>query len=202
MNTTRILTGLALIALIALAGCASITKGSSQTVTITCNVDGAELILDGQKIGVTPFTGDIKKNKNQIQVKKDGYESETLFLAKNIDGMFWGNICTGGVVGSITDFSTGAAYTYSPSTYQVTLKADGQSSLNYEQELVLSKFAMIYINQISRDLANGQGEYLSALVDLLDSQEDESTVVELIQSSFESSGGDQVLFGKAMVSLL
>ena len=38
-----------------LIGCATITKGSKQTVAITSNVDGATLYLDGEKIGVKSY---------------------------------------------------------------------------------------------------------------------------------------------------
>ncbi|MDR2732676.1 MAG: PEGA domain-containing protein [Fibromonadaceae bacterium] len=54
-------------------GCAA-TNGASQAITINSNVQGAIIELDGKKIGYTPFTGVIEKDKTeQIKVSKPGY---------------------------------------------------------------------------------------------------------------------------------
>ena len=183
-------------------GCATITKGTSQQISITSNVDGATLYLDGLVIGTTPYYGEVPKNKKELKVEKEGYRTVTIVLSKTLEGMFWGNIILGGTLGSITDFATGGAYAYVPATYQVDLKSDTQSALDFEQEYAVRKFSMIYIDEISRDLAEGEGEYLSALLELMDKQDSISQTAGEVREVLESSNGRQTDFGNAVVALL
>jgi hypothetical protein len=116
--------------------------------------------------------------------------------------MFWGNIIIGGTVGSITDFATGAAYAYAPASYQVELQSDSQSSLDFQKQLGVRKFAMVYMEEISRDLAVGNGQYLSALIGLIDANATHVTDIAAIRAAFSDSDGSQQLFGSAVVGLL
>jgi len=183
-------------------GCASIATGTSQSVSITSNVNDAKLFLDGSEIGTTPFNGIIPKNKKEIKIVKEGYQTETIVLSKTLEGIFWGNIILGGTVGSITDFASGAAYTYAPATYQIDLKANDQTSSDFERQYMIRKFSMIYIDEISRNVATGGGEYTSALIDMLRDGTDHAIDLEDIRAALESSYGDQTLFGKAIVDLI
>lgn len=197
---------LAVIALLGLSafvlGCATITKGTSQQISITSNIDGATLYLDGSVIGTTPYYGEVPKNKKELKVEKEGYRTETIVLSKTLEGMFWGNIILGGTIGSITDFASGGAYAYAPATYQVDLKSDAQSALEFEQEYAVRKFSMIYIDEISRDLAAGEGEYLAALLELMDKQDSLPQAAGEVRNALESCKGRQTDFGNAVVALL
>jgi hypothetical protein len=115
-------------ALFVFAGCATIVKGTNQTVSINSNVNGAEVIVNGERVGVTPFTGPIKrKSGTTVTVQKLGYQTKTITLTTEIESVFWGNIIIGGVLGSTTDLATGAMYYYAPATLEVDLvKADGK----------------------------------------------------------------------------
>jgi hypothetical protein len=63
------------------ASCATITKGTSQEVTINSNVAGALIELNGVELGRTPFTGKIKKHKKEfLKVSKPGYATGDLWL--------------------------------------------------------------------------------------------------------------------------
>ncbi|TGN20963.1 PEGA domain-containing protein [Leptospira idonii] len=112
---------LAIVSLISL-NCATIFKGSDQLVSINSNVSGATVELDGLQIGQTPYVGNIKKNGKLLVLKKEGYETKTIALSNGIDPMFWVNIIFPGIWGSSTDYSTGAMYSYAPSTFQVDLE--------------------------------------------------------------------------------
>lgn len=187
--------------LLVAAGCATIVAGTTQSMSITSNVDGAEIYLDGEKIGTTPFNGPVKKNGKELRLEMRGYRTSTVVLSKTLEGMFWGNIIIGGTLGSITDFASGAAYAYAPATYQVDLKSAGVSMDQFNQQVAVRKFAMLFIDEISRDLAVGDGDHLSALSNLV--SPDNATVgVEVVRSALSDSRGDQVLFGRAMVASL
>lgn len=105
------------------AGCASIIKGTSQTVSFNSNPEGAEVIVDGNSLGVTPLSVSLAKNKyTNVTFKKDGYKSRSMVIEKRFDGIavinvFWDL--------STTDLITGAIYEYSPSQYYADLKKVG-----------------------------------------------------------------------------
>ena len=106
------------------SGCASILKGSEQPVNINSNVDGAEVLVNGQLVGRTPFSGSIKRTSEvRLTVQKDGYQSRTITLDTGIEPVFWVNIFIGGVFGSTTDLATGSMWKVSPNTYNVDLKS-------------------------------------------------------------------------------
>ena len=109
--------------LLLFTGCASILKGSEQPVNINSNVDEAEVLINGQMVGRTPFSGTIqRKSKTVLIVQKTGYMSRSIVLDTGIEPVFWVNILIGGVFGSTTDFATGSMWKVSPNTYNVDLK--------------------------------------------------------------------------------
>ena len=116
-----------IIASVFLCGCATILKGSDQPINVNSNVKGASVYVNNQKVGNTPFTGTIKRQKEQtLKVSKPGYETRTLMLDSSIEGVFWVNILTGGVFGSTTDWASGSMWKISPNTYNVDLKPEGE----------------------------------------------------------------------------
>lgn len=105
-----------------LSACASIVEGTDQTVTVTTQPPGASCNLerDGQTIAVvnpTPGSVNVEKSKNNIAVlcEKDGYEDSAGTLASDFQGMTFGNILFGGIIGVAIDASSGAMHEYPPS---------------------------------------------------------------------------------------
>lgn len=110
--------GCLLIAIL-LSGCASIIKGTSQTVTFTSVPDGAEVLVDGMSRGVTPLTLKLKKNEYEsVMIKKSGYRPIVGNLEKSYDAVALLNISWDS---STTDMVSGAAYEYEPNSYHFTL---------------------------------------------------------------------------------
>lgn len=61
------------------SSCATIFKGSTQTISIDSNVKGADVVLDGVTLGKTPFIGKIKRASSAtITLKKEGYFTKTI----------------------------------------------------------------------------------------------------------------------------
>ena len=115
--------------------------------------------------------------------------------------MFFGNIIIGGTIGSITDFATGAAYTYSPSSYQVELVSSEESSSAFLQRFELRKFAILNISDIAIDLGNDRGGYLETLIKLAGLDYNQESI-ELIRTKLDKSKGDEILFGKQVSEIL
>lgn len=103
-------------------GCSTIVRGTSQTVSINSNVKGADVIVNGDTVGQTPYTGPIKRSSTTtVTLRKEGYESKTITLNSEIEGVFWGNIIIGGFLGSTTDLASGAMYKYAPATLDIEM---------------------------------------------------------------------------------
>lgn len=199
--TQRSLLALGITIALFIAGCATLTKGTSQLVTINSNVDGAGVYLNGAQVGETPFAQDIKRGKDALTIKKEGYKPHTLSLSKSLEPIFWGNIIIGGTLGSITDFASGAAYAYSPSSYQVELYKKGEGEEAFLNRYELRRYALLNLTDISIDLGNDGGEHLETLVALAKLPYNQESI-ELIRSKFESTNGSEILFGKEVVKLL
>lgn len=199
----RLVTAVCLVSLLVLvtSGCATLMKGTTQTISVSSNVDGAEISLDGMPIGRTPFTGPVKKNKSTLVIDMEGYRRETVALSKSLEPMFWGNIIIGGTIGSITDFATGAAYQYAPASYQVDLQRADQADEDFLKEVAVRKFSMIYIDELSADLSKGEGDYLSALISILDWAGAQRVDGATIREALTRSGGDPIRFGNNAVAL-
>jgi len=190
-----------LVVSIYLTSCATIATGTSQLVTITSNVEGADVKLDGVSVGKTPFTGKIKKNGKLITIEMEGYKTLQIALSTTMEGMFWGNIIIGGTLGSITDFATGAAYKYSPASYQVELIANGLSVNDFKKKYELKKFAMVNMSNIAIDLSNNNGNYLNSLLYLANLEQNENST-KMVKNILIKSNGDQVTFGIEIEKLL
>ncbi|REL24834.1 PEGA domain-containing protein [Rhodohalobacter sp. SW132] len=196
-----LLFGISIISFLVIASCATLTQGTKQTVTINSNVDGAQVYLEGAQIGTTPFVGEIPKNKEALTIQKDGYRTHTLSFSKSLEPIFWGNIISGGTIGSLTDFVSGAAYSYSPSSYQVEMYRDGESDAAFMQRFELRKYAMTHITDISVDLGNDGGEHLKTLINLAELTYDDASI-DLIKSKFAFSQGNEIIFGNEVVELI
>lgn len=123
------LTGALLAAMLsgALSGCASITKGSAQTVAVTTEPAGAACTLtrEGQVIGEinpTPSTVSVFKSGKPIIVtcRLAGYADSSAQLGAGFEDMTLGNIIFGGLIGVFVDMGSGATHDY-PTTVAITL---------------------------------------------------------------------------------
>lgn len=110
------------------SGCASIVKGSQQTVQIETNPPGA-IVRDGRthKESVTPTALVLKKKyEYEIEVTKPGYKTEYVEIDRHLSGWFWANLLFGGIVGMIIDVNNGAGYKLEPEEVHLTLKSEGK----------------------------------------------------------------------------
>lgn len=103
------------------SGCATISRGTLQTVTInTPGVHDATCTLTSSKIGTkivrSPGTVTIEKGPDNIAIscKKECYQDGVGVLASSIEPMTAGNILVGGVIGLGVDAVSGAMSKYEP----------------------------------------------------------------------------------------
>ena len=115
----------ALPALALLAGCATITTGSSQNVTLVTEPGGAACVFSrgGEIMGVinpTPGTLMLTKGHGDIRVRcsKEGFVDSSGVVGAKFQKMTFGNILFGGIIGIVVDAASGATGEYEP---QITI---------------------------------------------------------------------------------
>lgn len=117
------------VAAISLSACASVTKGTSQSVSInTAPIQGANCTLQapsGTWTVVSPGAVTVPRTKHDINVKceKTGYQAGMGTLKSGTQLMTAGNLILGGVIGLAVDASTGAMNDY-PEQITVVLTPD------------------------------------------------------------------------------
>jgi len=117
------LTGL-ILALSFLNGCATVTTGSNQNVTVETEPSGAncKMTRDDETIGIvnpTPGSITIGKDKDQIDVSCElsGYLTTAYSLDSTFQGATLGNILLGGIIGIAIDAGSGAMNEYPASIF-------------------------------------------------------------------------------------
>lgn len=102
-------------------GCATLVRGSSQSVTINTYPPRATCALsrEGNTIAVvnpTPGTVNVEKDKDAINVvcKKAGYLDNAGTITSEFQEMTFGNIIFGGLIGVAVDAGSGAMHQYTP----------------------------------------------------------------------------------------
>lgn len=92
-----------------------------RTVTVTSDVDGADVFIGSKYVGKTPLSYETKKTEMTITVQKKGYAPQEIFTNRSIKGVVWLDCLAGGIPG-IVDLCSGKYYKYKETDYFVSLK--------------------------------------------------------------------------------
>jgi hypothetical protein len=109
------------------SGCATLTKGTSQAITVNTDPTGATCTLtrDAKTVAIvnpTPGSVPVDKALGNIVVdcKRGGYQDAAGKLASEFQPMTFGNILLGGIIGIAVDAVSGAMGQY-PDTVTITM---------------------------------------------------------------------------------
>lgn len=121
-----VLVGPALAALPFIIGCASVTRGTKDTLVVESDPVGAIVRLSTGQSGKTPTSFQLpRKMAFDVYLEKEGYEPLTVHVSSQISGKgslgVAGNVLVGGLVGVGVDAITGAAKDLKPNPVKVTL---------------------------------------------------------------------------------
>ncbi|MBU0768510.1 MAG: PEGA domain-containing protein [Proteobacteria bacterium] len=107
---------------IAISGCATVTTGQYQRVSVDSYPQEANVKISSGYRGVTPCSFDLKRNKDHvINISKNGYMTAQVTLRKTLCGSTAGNLIIGGVIGLGVDAMTGACFKLIPENVYVEL---------------------------------------------------------------------------------
>jgi hypothetical protein len=130
----------AAIALALLSGCATITKGSSQPVTLHTDPDGAvcDIVREEKtvaSVGATPGQVTVDRGWGSLEVRcrKTGYQSIDAKVDSEVQGWTFGNILIGGIIGFAVDAASGAMRQY-PQFVTLTLVPEEFASTEAREE--------------------------------------------------------------------
>ncbi len=166
---TRLLAGISILGL-ALGGCATVSNGSNQTLTVNTNVPGAQITFNNIPLGVTPLIVSVRRGQEGVlSVQAPGYQPFQAPITKKVKGIFFANILNVGI-GSTTDYTTGAMYAYEPDTYYITLSPLGMTpggTAQWQRRERVRSFVLLNNEALATELAVGRGEYVDALAEHL-----------------------------------
>jgi hypothetical protein len=97
------------------SGCATIFAGKKNRIVINDGTPpGAEIYLDGQKLGITPYDKKLDKHLiqdgSQIELRKEGFSTDTITIERKMHGWYFlADILTFGVAFAV-DLGTGNIY--------------------------------------------------------------------------------------------
>jgi hypothetical protein len=110
--------------LLILTSCATIVKGSTDTIKITSIPPGAKVLNEGgEEIGVTPCDVQLtSKRAHKLSITSSGYTSRTVNIENNFSiGYTIGNLFSFSLLGILVDVASGSIYNLQPNEVNVTL---------------------------------------------------------------------------------
>ncbi len=119
MKKTMLFLTTASVSVLVLSGCATIMTGNTQKINLvsskpqTVEINGTTY----QAPGIIELA---KTNHDQVATVKEC--NKKVYLKKEIEPTFWGNVILGGLLGSTTDFASNSMWKYEPSNIDVECK--------------------------------------------------------------------------------
>jgi hypothetical protein len=118
---------------LAMAGCATVTRGTTDQITVTSQPSEAHVATTLSQACTTPCTFPVaRKDEFVVTVSKDGYKPQEIPVKTQLAGAgaagFAGNILLGGVVGMGVDAATGSTLEHVPNPINVVLQPTGASA--------------------------------------------------------------------------
>lgn len=116
-----------LTALVALAGCATVTRGTTNQVQITSEPSGAMVRTSLNHNCSTPCTLTIdRKAEFSVVFSKEGFAEQVIEVKSQLAGAgaagFAGNVIAGGIVGMGVDAATGSTLEHVPNPVHAILQ--------------------------------------------------------------------------------
>ena len=121
----------AVLSALALAGCATVVRGTTESVGFDSQPSGADVRLSTGLGCVTPCALVIKRNEEFIATfSKPGFRSQQVEVKTQLSGggaaAGAGNILAGGVIGAGVDVATGAPLDHVPNPVTAVLEPEPQ----------------------------------------------------------------------------
>ena len=118
----RIGVGAFLIVLGLTVSCATLFKSKKTSISLSSTPSGAEVYVDGSRVGQTPVILELANKKEHIVVfRKEGFAETTCRIDNSVGGGWVVLDVLGGLIPVIIDAATGAWYNLDPKACNVNL---------------------------------------------------------------------------------
>ncbi len=105
-----------------IAACSTIINGSEEKVTIRATPPGAEIAVDGRKIGADSVKCNIERGSvHYVDVTMKGFRPAHIRTGIGVDPWYWGNLISFIWLGLSVDLISNAAYNVNPNSLLVDL---------------------------------------------------------------------------------
>lgn len=116
----------ALVCALCFTGCATITRGTKDTLVVESDPAGATVTLSNGMTGKTPTSFKLpRKHPLTVTIAKEGYETLTVQVNSQVSGAgaagMAGNVLVGGLVGAVVDPLSGAMKDLRPNPVKASL---------------------------------------------------------------------------------
>jgi hypothetical protein len=151
-------------------GCATIIKGTTQSVPVSSEPSGADILVDGSLVGTTPADVELKRKRDHlVLIQKKGYAPKSVAVVKNVGGAVWGNIIAGGLIGWGVDAASGAQNNLTPKTITVKLDVleEGSQAAASESDSSIGIRKLNDLDRMKDDKQISSEEYTRARVALI-----------------------------------
>ena len=110
-----------------LAGCATVTRGTTDQMTVTSDPSGARVTTSLEQACVTPCTFTVqRKDEFVVTIAADGYKTQEIPVKTQVASAgaagFAGNVLIGGVIGMGVDAATGSTLEHVPNPINAQLE--------------------------------------------------------------------------------
>ena len=128
MTHTNTILSITLVAAVSLTtGCATVTRGTTQSVAIETTPQGAMIRSSTGPSCKAPCALDLKRSSDHtITATKAGYEPSSAVVTHQVSGGgaagMAGNLVLGGIIGAAVDAGSGAMYDLTPNRVYIELE--------------------------------------------------------------------------------
>ena len=117
-----LMVGIVLMSVVSLVGCATLFKQKSRTVAFDSDPQGAEIYINGNRMGKTPMPMNLSNLKAvTVTFKKEGYDDKTYIINTKVGGGWVVLDCLGGFIPVIIDAVTENWYNLDTNEVKVML---------------------------------------------------------------------------------
>ena len=125
-NPRLLVLPVALLALLFLSGCATVTRGTKDTLIVESDPSGADVRLSSGQVGKTPTSFKLPRGDALVvTISKDGYETVSVNVHPQVVGAgaagMAGNVLVGGLIGAGVDAFSGAMKDLKPNPVNVKM---------------------------------------------------------------------------------
>lgn len=170
---------LSIAAIALLSGCASVVTDPTQQLVFNSEPTKAEVYVGGVKQGTTPCNILVQRRRPPpaVVLKKEGFEDAPVVFTSKYNPWIFGNLLLGycSTTGFLIDMNSDKSVAYYPDVFLVTLPplegTTTEQKTGADQQRRRSKivrFVAANYDALVLELSKGQGDHLTALLDLLE----------------------------------